>query len=117
MDPSTPPNDNKDSNWNFPPDIEFPVDARVIVKFYKVVETDDDDGKTVQTKYLNTKVIKVKLSKLPNINNLSKEENWKAKEVCQEHKALPQSSTRTFTSKFKAETLPLLAYLTANVEA
>ena len=36
-------NDNKDSNWNFPPDIEFPVDARVIVKFYKVVGTDDDD--------------------------------------------------------------------------
>ena len=49
MDPSTPPNDNKDGNWNFPPDIEFPVDARVIVKFYKVVGTDDDDGKAVQT--------------------------------------------------------------------
>ena len=57
------------------------------------------------------------MPKLPNMNNLSKEENRKAKEVCQEHKALPQSSTRTFTSKFKAGTLPLQAYLTANVEA
>ena len=36
--------------------------ARVIVKFYKVVGTDDDDGKAVQTKYLNTKVIKVETS-------------------------------------------------------
>ena len=62
MDPSAPPNDKKDGNWNFPPDIEFPVDARVIVKFYKVVGTDDDDGKAVQTKYLNTKVIKVETS-------------------------------------------------------
>ena len=61
MDQSTPPNDKKDGNWNFPPDIEFPVDARVIVKFYKVVGTDDDDRKAVQTKYLNTKVIKVKI--------------------------------------------------------
>ena len=49
MDPSAPPNDKKDSNWNFPPDIEFPAVARVIMKFYKVVGTDDDDGKTVQT--------------------------------------------------------------------
>ena len=57
------------------------------------------------------------MPKFPNMNNLSKEENRKAKEVCQEHKALPQSSTRTFTSKFKAGTLPLQAYLTANVEA
>ena len=62
MDPSTPPNDKKDGNWNFPPDIEFPAVARVIVKFYKVVGTDDDDGKAVQTKYLNTKVIKVETS-------------------------------------------------------
>ena len=47
---------------NFPPVIEIPVDARVIMKFYKVVGTDDDDGKAVQTKYLNTKVIKVETS-------------------------------------------------------
>ena len=62
MDPSAPPNYKKDGNRNLPPDIEFPVDARVIVKFYKVVGTDDDDGKAVQTKYLNTKVIKVETS-------------------------------------------------------
>ena len=33
-----------------------------------------------------------------------------------EHKALPQSSTRCFTSKFKAGTLPLQAYLTDDLE-
>lgn len=64
MDPGAPNNDKKrkDGNWNFPPEVEFPVDARVIVKFYKVVGTGDDDGKGVQTKYLNTKVIKVETS-------------------------------------------------------
>ena len=57
------------------------------------------------------------MPKLPNMNRLSVEENRKAKEVCLEHKALPQSSTRTFTSKFKAGTLPLQSYLIDNVEA
>jgi hypothetical protein len=49
MDPGAPNNDKKrkDGNWNFPPEVEFPVDARVIVKFYKVVGTGDDDGKGV----------------------------------------------------------------------
>ena len=57
------------------------------------------------------------MPKLPaNLNVLSYEENRQAKEICQEHKALPQSSTRTFTSKFKAGTLPLQAYLTADPE-
>ena len=51
------------------------------------------------------------MPKLPNMNKLSKEENRQAKELCQEHRALPQSSTRSFTSKFKAGTLPLQAYL------
>ena len=60
MDPSAAPNNDKktkDGNWNFPPEVEFPVDARV--KIYKVVGTGDDDEKGAQTKYLNTKVIKV----------------------------------------------------------
>ena len=50
------------------------------------------------------------MPKLSKLNNLSKEENMKAKELCKEHKALPQASTRAFTSKFKAGTLPLQAY-------
>ena len=55
MDPSAAPNNDKkrkDGNWNFPPEVEFPVDARV--KIYKVVGTGDDDEKGVHTKYLNT---------------------------------------------------------------
>ena len=56
------------------------------------------------------------MTKLPNMNSLNEKENRKAKEVCLEHKALPQSSTRSFTSKFKAVTLPLQAYLTDDVE-
>jgi len=60
-DTSAPPNYKKDGNRNFPPDIEFPVNARVIVKFYKVVGTDDDDGKVVKTKYLNTMSLRLKL--------------------------------------------------------
>ena len=56
------------------------------------------------------------MPKLSKLNNLSKEENIKAKELCKEHKALPQSSTRAFTSKFKAGTLPLQAYSIAEPE-
>eukprot|EP00092_Neocalanus_flemingeri_P086920 GFUD01109595.1.p1 GENE.GFUD01109595.1~~GFUD01109595.1.p1 ORF type:complete len:184 (+),score=67.79 GFUD01109595.1:34-585(+) len=56
------------------------------------------------------------MPKLPNMNNLTKEESKKVEEVCIEHKALPQSSTRCFTSKFKAGTLPLQAYLTEDPE-
>ena len=61
MDPSKSDKKRKDGNWNFPPEVEFPVDARVIVKFYKVVETTvgNDDGKGAQSKHLNTKVLKV----------------------------------------------------------
>ena len=45
------------------------------------------------------------------MNTLSEEQNRRAEDLCLEHKALPQSSTRCFTSKFKAGTLPLQAYL------
>ena len=47
------------------------------------------------------------IPKLLKMNKLSKDEDNKAKEVCQEYKALPQSSTRAFTSNVKAGTLPL----------
>ena len=56
------------------------------------------------------------IPKLLNMNRLSKDDDNKAKEVCQEYKALPQSSTRAFTSKFKAGTLPLQAYLVTEPE-
>ena len=56
------------------------------------------------------------MPKLPSMNTLTKEEIKKMEEVCREHKALPQSSTRCFTSKFKAGTLPLQAYLTDDPE-
>ena len=51
------------------------------------------------------------MPKLDSMNNLSPEENEKARETCKEYKALPQASTRAFTSKFNAGTLPLQAYL------
>ena len=51
------------------------------------------------------------MPKLPRMNTLSEEQNRRAEDLCLEHKALPQSSTRCFTSKFKAGTLPLQAYL------
>ena len=56
------------------------------------------------------------IPKLVNLNNLSKEENDKAKEICQDYKALPQSSTKAFTSKFKDGDLPLQAYIEAQSE-
>jgi len=56
------------------------------------------------------------IPKLSKMNTLSKEENNQAKEICKEHKALPQSSTRAFTSRFKAGTLPLQAYSIAEPE-
>ena len=49
------------------------------------------------------------IPKLLKMNKLSKDEDNKAKEVCQEYKALPQSSTR-------AGTLPLQAYLATEPE-
>ena len=56
------------------------------------------------------------IPKIYKLNNLSKEENYQVMEVCKEFKALPQSSTRVFTSKFKAGTLPLQAYSIAEPE-
>ena len=73
--------------------------------------------------YLKPESSRIQLSdipmmpKLPNQNLLNKEEIRRVQEICIEHKALPQSSTRTFTSKFKAGTLPLQAYLTDDPEA
>ena len=51
-----------------------------------------------------------KVPKLGTKNVLTEEENAKARDCCVEYKALPQASTRSFTSKFKAGTLPLQAY-------
>ena len=48
--------------------------------------------------------------KLEPMNVLGDDENEKVRNFCIEYKALPQSSTRCFTSKFKAGTLPLQAY-------
>ena len=59
-----------------------------------------------------------KVPKLGTKNVLTEEENAKARDCCVEYKALPQASTRSFTSKFKAGTLPLQAYRKEkNVEA
>ena len=51
-----------------------------------------------------------RVPKLPTNNTLSDEENLEMRNLCKEFKALPQASTRAFTSKFKAGTLPLQAY-------
>ena len=56
------------------------------------------------------------MPKLPNMNTLTREEIEKAEEICIEHRPLPQASTRAFTSKFKAGTLPLQAYQTEDRE-
>ena len=51
-----------------------------------------------------------KVPKLGTKNVLTEEENAKARDCCVEYKALLQASTWSFTSKFKAGTLPLQAY-------
>ena len=56
MDPKVSSKAVKDGNWEFPEDIAFSVDVRVMVKMYKVAEI---EGDAKQTKYLNTKIIKV----------------------------------------------------------
>ena len=62
MDPQR-PSKTKDGNWDFPEGVSFPVDARVMIKFYKVAETGGGDGEgRGQTKFLNTKVIKAEVS-------------------------------------------------------
>ena len=59
MDPTVSSKAVKDGDWEFPEDITFPVDVRVMVKMFKVAEL---DGDAKQTKYLNTKIIKVEAS-------------------------------------------------------
>ena len=63
MDPSvsTQSSAKPDGNWTFPEGIDFPVDARVLVKLFKVAEVEDKDSHQ-STKYLNTKVIKMEVS-------------------------------------------------------
>jgi len=62
MDPQRPTR-TKDGNWDFPEDISFPVDARVMIKFYKVSESGcESEGGRGQTKFLNTKVMKAEVS-------------------------------------------------------
>ena len=57
MDPQR-PSKTKDGKWDFPEGVSFPVDARVMIKFFKVAETVCDGEGRGQTKYLNTKVVK-----------------------------------------------------------
>ena len=59
MDPFASKKPSKDGKWEFPKDVSFPMDVRVLLKLYKVAE--DQVGGT-HTKYLNTKVIKVEAS-------------------------------------------------------
>ena len=64
MDPQRPTR-TKDGNWDFPEGVSFPVDARVMIKLYKVAESGSDGGDGAgrgQTKFLNTKVIKAEVS-------------------------------------------------------
>lgn len=59
MDPlPTRTSSTKDGNWEFPEGINFPVDVRVLLKFFKVAQCDQKS----ETKYLNTKVLKVEVS-------------------------------------------------------
>ena len=61
MDPQR-PSKTKDGKWDFPEGVSFPVDARVMIKFFKVAETVCDGEGRGQTKYLNTKVVKAEAS-------------------------------------------------------
>ena len=58
MDPNSTGSSSKDGNWDFPEGVIFPVDVRVIVKFFKVAKCDSDN----ETRFLNTKVIKQEIS-------------------------------------------------------
>ena len=63
MDPVATNSPIKDGSWDFPDDIGFPIDARVLVKCFKVADTGSEDG--APSKFLNTKVAKfeIRLSK------------------------------------------------------
>ena len=58
MDPNSTGSSSKYGNWDFPEGVTFPVDVRVIVKFFKVAKCDADN----ETRFLNTKVIKQEIS-------------------------------------------------------
>ena len=68
--------------------------------------------------YFHPEKTKIALNDIPRVpkletdNKLSDEDNIRIRNLCKEFKALPQASTRAFTSKFKAGTLPLQAYAT-----
>lgn len=64
MDPVATNSPIKDGTWEFPEDIAFPIDARVLVKCFKVADTGSEVGAPT-SKFLNTKVAKfeVRLSK------------------------------------------------------
>ena len=63
MDPRAIANqDSKDGVCDFPEDIVFPVNVKVILKFFKVAETTSDmekEKKGPGKKYLDIKIIKV----------------------------------------------------------
>ena len=56
MDPFASKKPSKDGKWEFPKDVSFPMDVRVLLKLYKVAE--DEVGGT-HTKYLNTHRLKM----------------------------------------------------------
>ena len=73
-------------------------------------------GKESKSHYFRPDKNSIPLERIPTVPKLggvqrvlSKEENKKARDLCIEYKALPlpRSSTRTFTYKFEAGTLPL----------
>ena len=60
MDPAVPGNVLKDGDWTFPETFQFPVVSKVLVKFFKVAETDQDENSS--RKLLSTKIIKVEIA-------------------------------------------------------
>ena len=56
MDPFASKKPSKDGKWEFPKDVSFPMDVRVLLKLYKVAE--NEVGGT-HTKYLNTHRLKM----------------------------------------------------------
>jgi hypothetical protein len=62
MDPNK-DKDVKDGDWSFPENVEFPVMAKALVKFFKVAETDPTvDNKMGAKKFLDTKIVKVEVA-------------------------------------------------------
>ena len=80
MDPKK-DNNVKDGDWSFPEDVEFPVMAKAIVKFFKLVECGGptEDNKKAAKKYLDTKIVKVEVA-LEKVDFFSKKSLIKAVE-------------------------------------